>query len=71
MNDTTAALGTLLPLAIGLALSPVPIVELILVLFSRRRTVNTIGCRGIVCVTPTPFGPHAGSEPRALVFLVR
>ena len=42
MNDAAVTLGTLLPLAIGLALSPVPIVELILVLFSRRRTLNTI-----------------------------
>jgi hypothetical protein len=42
VNDTAVTLGTLLPLAIGLALSPVAIVELILILFSRQRTVNTI-----------------------------
>lgn len=36
----TSTLTTLIPSAIGLALSPVPIVELILVLFSTRRAVN-------------------------------
>lgn len=39
MNST---LVTLIPLAIGVALSPAPIIELILVLFSKRRTVNAI-----------------------------
>jgi len=33
---------TLVPTAIGVALSPAPIIELILVLFSRRRTVNSV-----------------------------
>jgi hypothetical protein len=33
---------TLVPIAVGFALSPVPLVELILVLFSRRRVVNSI-----------------------------
>jgi len=33
---------TLAPTAIGVALSPVPIIELILVLFSRRRVVNSV-----------------------------
>lgn len=39
MNGTIASL---LPAALGLALSPAPIIELILVLFSRRRVPNTI-----------------------------
>jgi hypothetical protein len=34
--------AVLLPIAIGFAISPVPLIELILVLFSRRRVVNTI-----------------------------
>lgn len=34
--------AVLLPVAIGFAISPVPLIELILVLFSRRRVVNTI-----------------------------
>ena len=34
--------ATLLPLAIGLALSPIPVIELILVLFSKRRVVNSV-----------------------------
>lgn len=38
----SATLVTLVPAAIGLAFSPAPLIELILVLFSRRRTVNTI-----------------------------
>lgn len=42
MSGTTAALVALLPIAIGFAISPVPLVELILVLFSRRRVVNSI-----------------------------
>lgn len=33
--------AVLLPLAIGFALSPIPVIELILVLVSRRRIVNT------------------------------
>jgi threonine/homoserine/homoserine lactone efflux protein len=41
-DSSAAGVGTLLPLAIGLALSPVPVVELILVLFSRRRAVNSM-----------------------------
>jgi uncharacterized protein involved in response to NO len=39
--DTTTLLA-LVPTAIGVALSPAPIVELILVLFSRRRVVNSV-----------------------------
>jgi uncharacterized membrane protein len=35
-------LVALIPMALGLALSPVPIIELILVLFSRRRVLNSI-----------------------------
>lgn len=42
MNESLTALIALVPIAIGFALSPVPIVELILVLFSRRRVVNSI-----------------------------
>jgi hypothetical protein len=34
------ALGQLLPLAIGVALSPIPIIAVILVLFSARATSN-------------------------------
>ncbi len=33
---------TLIPVAIGVAISPAPIIELILVLFSKRRVVNAI-----------------------------
>lgn len=36
------AFATLIPLAIGLAISPAPVIELILVLFSRRRVVNAV-----------------------------
>jgi threonine/homoserine/homoserine lactone efflux protein len=32
----------LVPAAVGVALSPVPVIEMILVLFSRRRTVNSV-----------------------------
>jgi len=39
MSGTIAAL---IPAAIGIALSPVPLVELILVIFSRRRVPNTV-----------------------------
>ena len=39
MSETIASL---IPAAIGIALSPVPIVELILVIFSRRRLPNTV-----------------------------
>lgn len=35
-------LATLLPAAVGVAISPAPVVELILVLFSRRRGPNAI-----------------------------
>lgn len=42
MNTGLPALIALIPIAIGFALSPVPIVELILVLFSRRRVLNSI-----------------------------
>ena len=35
-------IAVLIPVAIGFAISPVPIIELILVLVSRRRAVNTI-----------------------------
>lgn len=38
----TEVAAVLLPIAIGFAISPVPLIELILVLFSRRRVVNTI-----------------------------
>ncbi len=38
----TGVVAVLLPVAIGFAISPVPLIELILVLFSRRRVVNTI-----------------------------
>ena len=38
----TEVVAVLLPVAIGFAISPVPLIELILVLFSRRRVVNTI-----------------------------
>lgn len=38
----TQVAAVLLPVAIGFAISPVPLIELILVLFSRRRVVNTI-----------------------------
>ena len=38
----TSVLLTLLPAAIGVAVSPAPLIELILVLFSQRRTVNAI-----------------------------
>lgn len=38
----TETLITLLPIAIGFAFSPIPLVELILVLFSRRRVLNSI-----------------------------
>lgn len=38
----SANLVTLIPVAIGVAFSPAALIELILVLFSRRRTVNTI-----------------------------
>ena len=38
----TEVAAVLLPVAIGFAVSPVPLIELILVLFSRRRVVNTI-----------------------------
>jgi hypothetical protein len=37
-----AAWALLVPAAIGFALSPIGLIELILVLFSKRRTVNTI-----------------------------
>ena len=33
---------TLVPVAVGVAVSPAPLIELILVLFSKRRTVNAI-----------------------------
>jgi len=39
MSGTTASL---IPAAIGIAFSPVPIVELILVIFSRQRVPNTV-----------------------------
>lgn len=38
----SGTIASLIPAAIGLALSPVPIIELILVLFSRRRVPNTV-----------------------------
>lgn len=37
---------TLIPTAIGIAISPVPLMELILVLFSKRRTTNTLAFVG-------------------------
>lgn len=39
---TWSDLATIIPLAIGFALSPAAIIELILVLFSKRRVVNAI-----------------------------
>lgn len=37
-----AQVATLIPAAVGVALSPIALVELILVLFSRRRSVNAV-----------------------------
>lgn len=42
VNADVAGLLSLVPIAFGFALSPVPLVELILVLFSRRRVVNSV-----------------------------
>lgn len=39
MSSTWA---TLIPLAVGVMISPAPLIELILVLFSKRRTVNSV-----------------------------
>ncbi len=74
MNST---LVTLVPLAIGVALSPAPIIELILVLFSKRRTVNAIAfivtlwvCTAIAVVVGGLGGQAAdggSSEPSAVV----
>ena len=42
-GDTMSqTIASLIPAAIGIAISPVPIVELILVIFSRRRVPNTV-----------------------------
>jgi hypothetical protein len=68
---------TLIPVAIGVALSPAPIIELILVLFSKRRTVNAItfivvlwACTAIA-VAIGAFGGNAASggssEPSTIV----
>jgi hypothetical protein len=38
----SGTIASLIPAAIGIAISPVPIVELILVIFSRRRVPNTV-----------------------------
>jgi uncharacterized membrane protein len=48
VNAVTIA--TLLPVAIGLALSPAALIQLILVLFSRKRVVNSIAFVGSLLV---------------------
>lgn len=68
---------TLIPTAIGIAISPAPIIELILVLFSRRRVANSLAfiitllAMTVVVLTIGGLGGQAAdggtSEPSALV----
>lgn len=63
-----ATLATLLPVAIGLALSPAALIQLILVLFSKRRVVNSIAFVGSLLVLSAAalalggFGAAAAGE---------
>lgn len=57
----TQTLAVLLPIAIGFAISPIPIIELILVLVSKRRVVNTLAF--VVTLVIGALGAQAaGSE---------
>ena len=72
-----AVIGDLLPLAIGIAISPIPIIAVILMLLSRRATATSTGFLlgwvvGIVLVTVVALalvgqaGNTAGGEPSTL-----
>jgi threonine/homoserine/homoserine lactone efflux protein len=72
-----AVIGDLLPLAIGIAISPIPIIAVILMLLSRRATATSTGFLlgwvvGIVLVTVVMLalvgqaGNTAGGEPSTL-----
>ena len=72
-----AVIGDLLPLAIGIAISPIPIIAVILMLLSRRATATSTGFLlgwvvGIVLVTVVVLalvgqaGNTAGGEPSTL-----
>jgi threonine/homoserine/homoserine lactone efflux protein len=72
-----AVIGDLLPLAIGIAISPIPIIAVILMLLSRKATATSTGFLlgwvvGIVLVTVVVLvlvgqaGNTAGGEPSAL-----
>ena len=58
------ALGQVLPLAVGVALSPIPIIAVILMLFSERATVNglaflfgwIVGIAGALAILATIAG---------------
>lgn len=73
----TNALVTLLPAAIGVAVSPAALIELILVLFSRRRTINAIAfvaslwvAAGVILAIGAVGGQAAdggAAEPSALM----
>ena len=72
-----AVIGDLLPLAVGIAISPIPIIAVILMLLSRRATATSTGFLlgwvvGIVLVTVIALalvgeaGNTAGGEPSTL-----
>ena len=72
-----AVIGDLLPLAIGIAISPIPIIAVILMLLSRRATATSTGFLlgwvvGVVLVTVVVLalvgqaGNTAGGEPSTL-----
>ena len=72
-----AVIGDLLPLAVGIAISPIPIIAVILMLLSRRATATSTGFLlgwvvGIVLVTVVVLalvgqaGNTAGGEPSTL-----
>jgi threonine/homoserine/homoserine lactone efflux protein len=72
-----AVIGDLLPLAIGIAISPIPIIAVILMLLSRKATATSTGFLlgwvvGIVLVTVVVLalvgqaGNTAGGEPSTL-----
>ncbi|MEX1100922.1 MAG: GAP family protein [Actinomycetota bacterium] len=78
----TQAIGELLPLAIGVAISPVPVIAVILMLFSGRARANSLsfllgwligiggGCSVLVVIASTQ-DLTAGGEPSKIVSWVK
>jgi hypothetical protein len=67
------AVAQLMPVALGFALSPIPLVEMVLVLFSRRALTNGLVFLGCIMlpVFVIPFLEAAGQDAAAATALER